>query len=65
MFSNEKQRKKQLYDILAYIFILKPDTMQSIFVAFCSFYKPECVLRALPIPETKKKYKKKMSFKSN
>lgn len=37
-----KKKKKQLYDTLAYIFIWKEYNAKH-FVAFCSFYKPECV----------------------
>lgn len=37
-----KNLQKKMYDTLAYIFIWKEYNAKH-FVAFCSFYKPECV----------------------
>lgn len=58
--TKKRKEKKNNCIIHLLIFSYKRNIMQSIFVAFCSFYKPECVLIALLIWEiTKIKTNKK------
>lgn len=64
LWQKKEKKKKNNCIIHLLIFSYKRNIMQSIFVAFCSFYKPECVLIALLIWEiTKIKTNKKKNMR--